>query len=64
MSWKKISLVFLLLIILVYTYFPFYWAIVSALKKAGTGTFIVKKILAGMESQIEEDGYFKIKKVI
>ena len=42
MSWKKISLVFLLLIILVYTCFPFYWAIVSALKKAGTGTFIVE----------------------
>ena len=42
MSWKKISLVLLLLIILVYTCFPFYWAIVSALKKAGTGTFIVE----------------------
>ena len=42
MSWKKISLVFLLLIILVYTCFPFYWAIVSALKKAGTGTVIVE----------------------
>ena len=42
MSIKKISFFSLLIIILVYTCFPFYWAVVSALKKTGTGNFTVE----------------------
>ena len=42
MSIKKISIFSLLIIILVYTCFPFYWAVVSALKKTGTGNFTVE----------------------
>ena len=42
MSIKKISCFSLLIIILVYTCFPFYWAVVSALKKTGTGNFTVE----------------------
>ena len=42
MSLKKISFFSLLIIILVYTCFPFYWAVVSALKKTGTGNFTVE----------------------
>jgi trehalose/maltose transport system permease protein len=41
-SIKKISFFSLLIIILVYTCFPFYWAVVSALKKTGTGNFTVE----------------------
>lgn len=42
MSIKKISFFSLLIIILIYTCFPFYWAVVSALKKTGTGNFTVE----------------------
>ena len=42
MSIKKISFFSLLIIILVYTCFPFYWAVVSSLKKTGTGNFTVE----------------------
>ena len=42
MSLKKISFFSLLIIILIYTCFPFYWAVVSALKKTGTGNFTVE----------------------
>jgi len=42
MSLKKLSFFSLLIIILIYTCFPFYWAVVSALKKTGTGNFTVE----------------------